>query len=86
MKPELLSDYFINEYLLLNKFEKLVSFSYEYFKHVSSVLNYTFSDTSLLLTAMTHKSFAHEVKFEMANNEKLEFLGDSVFKLNTFNR
>jgi ribonuclease-3 len=81
MKPELLSDYFINEYLLLNKSEDLVSFSNEYFKHISTVLNYKFSNTNLLITAMTHKSFAHEVKFEMPNNEKLEFLGDSVLQI-----
>lgn len=81
MKPELLSDYFINEYLLLNKTDQFLSFSNEFFKHVSTVLNYKFTDKNLLLTAMTHKSFAHEVKFDLPNNEKLEFLGDSVLQI-----
>jgi ribonuclease-3 len=81
MKQELLSDYFNNEYLLLNKSEDLNSFSNEFFKYVSTVLNYKFKNSNLLVLAMTHKSFAHEVKFEMENNEKLEFLGDSVLQI-----
>lgn len=35
----------------------------------------------LLFEAFTHKSFAHEAKIELANNERLEFLGDSVLQL-----
>lgn len=34
-----------------------------------------------MLEALTHKSFAHESKSELANNERLEFLGDSVLQL-----
>lgn len=81
MKPLLLSDYFINEYLVLNKSVDLDSLKSEYLTHIDSILNYSFKNTSLLVEAMTHKSFAHEVKFEMKNNEKLEFLGDSVLQI-----
>lgn len=42
---------------------------------------YEFKDKSLLLRAFTHKSFAHESKLNLDNNEKLEFLGDSVLSL-----
>lgn len=34
-----------------------------------------------MLEALTHKSFAHESKSELGNNERLEFLGDSVLQL-----
>lgn len=41
-------------------------------KHLHSKLNYTFNDSELLHAALTHRSVgAH-------NNERLEFLGDSV--------
>lgn len=35
----------------------------------------------LLFEAFTHKSFAHESRLDLANNERLEFLGDSVLQL-----
>jgi len=35
-------------------------------------INYTFTDTSLLEQALTHRSF------KAKNNERLEFLGDSI--------
>lgn len=47
-------------------------------------LNYTFNNKSLLTTALTHTSYAHEQKIrhiECSNNERLEFLGDSVLEL-----
>ena len=34
-----------------------------------------------ILEALTHKSFAHESKTDLPNNERLEFLGDSVLQL-----
>jgi len=46
------------------------------------VLGVTFSDTTLLLTAFTHRSYVNEHKktvFE--HNERLEFLGDAVLEL-----
>ncbi len=42
-------------------------------------LGYTFSDKSLVKNALTHSSYANEKK--IANNERLEFLGDSVLSI-----
>ena len=44
-------------------------------------LDYKFKDISLLVTAITHSSFANESKKELKNNERLEFLGDSVLSV-----
>ena len=42
-------------------------------------LNYTFRDVELLERALTHKSFANERReAASSNNERLEFLGDTV--------
>jgi ribonuclease-3 len=43
-------------------------------------LSHTFADRSLLETAVTHSSYAHE-RGLAADNERLEFLGDSVVGL-----
>lgn len=43
-------------------------------------IGYTFRDAELLLTALTHSSYANE-KGEAADNERLEFLGDAVLEL-----
>ena len=44
-------------------------------------LGYKFKDAFLLVTAITHSSFANESKKELKNNERLEFLGDSVLSV-----
>ena len=44
-------------------------------------LRHSFRDRSLLLTALTHTSFANEDKGRSAHNERLEFLGDSVLSV-----
>ncbi len=45
-------------------------------------LGYQFSDTELLATALTHKSYANENAASGAtDNERLEFLGDAVIDL-----
>ncbi len=45
-------------------------------------INYHFQDQRLLMEALTHSSFANEWKHKrIANNERLEFLGDSVLSL-----
>ncbi|MFH0926750.1 MAG: ribonuclease III [bacterium] len=46
-------------------------------------INYHFNDINLLNHTLTHKSYANELrKFqEVENNERLEFLGDSVLGL-----
>ncbi len=47
-------------------------------KELESLLGYTFKDKSLLLTALTHTSFANESKDNIESYERLEFLGDAV--------
>lgn len=49
-------------------------------------IGYTFSDPSLLLTALTHSSYSNEMKSRgkvLPCNERLEFLGDAVISLVT---
>ena len=41
-------------------------------------IGYTFQNKHLLITAMTHKSYAYENNVQ--SNEKLEFLGDSILE------
>jgi ribonuclease-3 len=45
-------------------------------KEIEKIIKYNFKKSSLLETALTHKSFDNNV-----NNEKLEFLGDRVLGL-----
>ena len=47
---------------------------------VEAVLGYAFRDRTLLETALTHASFAHE-QDTGCSNERLEFLGDAVLGL-----
>lgn len=42
-------------------------------------INYTFKNKELLQTAITHKSYSHE--FNVENNERLEFLGDTILNM-----
>ena len=47
-------------------------------------INYTFNDKDILITALTHSSYANENKMSgkvRQCNERLEFLGDSVLSL-----
>ncbi len=44
-------------------------------------LGYRFNDESLLLTALTHPSFASEQSPVPPDNQRLEFLGDAVLQL-----
>ena len=46
-------------------------------KELEDKINYNFKDKTLLHRALTHKSFNNQ-----ENNEKLEFLGDRVFRIN----
>jgi ribonuclease-3 len=43
------------------------------YKDIQNRIGYNFKDQSLLELALTHKSFSNT-----ANNERLEFLGDSI--------
>lgn len=46
-------------------------------------IGYTFQNPNLLLQAVTHSSYANESKKKIANNERMEFLGDAVLGLVT---
>lgn len=51
---------------------------------LEQTIGYTFKDTSVLETALTHSSYANELRVKGENimyNERLEFLGDSVLSL-----
>ena len=45
-------------------------------KALQEKLNYSFKDNSLIVTALTHSSYANEHRCQ--SNERLEFIGDSV--------
>ncbi len=45
-----------------------------------NILKYTFKNKDLLINALTHSSYANEVR-EGSSNERLEFLGDSVLSI-----
>ncbi len=47
---------------------------------LESILKYRFNDSSLLVTALTHRSSLNENKGSVSN-ERLEFLGDAVLEL-----
>lgn len=55
--------------------------------HISGLeekIDYRFSDTSLLIKALTHSSYANEMRMSKDdNNERLEYLGDAVLELVT---
>jgi len=44
-------------------------------------LAYTFRDSQLLVSAVTHPSYLHEHPDEPESNQRLEFLGDAVLQL-----
>ncbi len=44
-------------------------------------LHYKFINAELLNKALTHKSYSNEITFSKKNNERLEYLGDSVLDL-----
>ena len=47
-------------------------------------IGYVFGDKTILRTALTHSSYANELKAKKQNavcNERLEFLGDSVLSI-----
>ena len=44
-------------------------------------LGYTFKQPEMLELALTHPSVSHEQGEKLANNQRLEFLGDAVLQL-----
>ena len=62
--------------------EKLISENKEKLKELERTVGYEFKDTACLLLALTHSSYANEKKAaDLKNNERLEFLGDSVLNI-----
>jgi ribonuclease-3 len=48
-------------------------------QQLQDIIGLQFNDSSLLLDALTHRSYANEAKDEtVANSERLEYLGDAV--------
>lgn len=54
-----------------------------YLHALETILEVTFVDKTLLLRAMTHRSYLNEHRDEkwLGNNERLEFLGDGVLEM-----
>ena len=51
-------------------------------KKLQAVIGYSFNDTVILSHALTHSSYANEMrKGKLGSNERLEFLGDAVLEL-----
>ena len=50
-------------------------------KSLEEKLQYKFRNPKLLQNALTHSSYANEVRNGMSSNERLEFLGDSVLSV-----
>ena len=44
-------------------------------------LNYKLNDKNLIKNALTHSSYANEIRNGITSNERLEFLGDSILSL-----
>ncbi|WP_058486327.1 ribonuclease III [Defluviitalea phaphyphila] len=46
------------------------------------IIGYTFKNKNLIIEALTHSSYANENrKYNIPNNERLEFLGDAILEL-----
>ena len=48
---------------------------------LEQVIGYTFKNKTYLETALTHSSYANELKKSVQNNERQEFLGDAVLSI-----
>lgn len=57
----------------------------DYIKSINvleNTIGYAFKDRKCLGTALTHSSYSNEIKqLELQNNERIEFLGDSVLNI-----
>lgn len=54
---------------------------YRQLDHLQGVVKFRFRDKSLLSKALTHRSFINECGISAKDNERLEYLGDSVLAL-----
>jgi ribonuclease-3 len=53
----------------------------ERFHNIEDIIGYTFCDLELLVTALTHKSYANERKINKVESyERSEFLGDAILE------
>ena len=50
-------------------------------KDLEAAIGYHFHNISLLQNALTHSSYANEVKKGIVCNERQEFLGDAVLSI-----
>jgi len=50
-------------------------------KDLQKSLHYNFKNEKLLANALTHSSYANEMRSGISSNERLEFLGDSVLSV-----
>ena len=50
-------------------------------ENLEKLLSYKFKNKKILQNALTHSSYANEVKNSLSSNERLEFLGDSVLSI-----
>jgi len=50
-------------------------------EQLTEILKYSFNEISLLDSALTHKSYSFEFNNGVGDNERLEFLGDSIIGL-----
>jgi len=53
-------------------------------EELEKIINYSFKNKQYLKLALTHSSYANDIKLsKLKNNERLEFLGDAVLELAT---
>ncbi len=48
---------------------------------IENRIEYHFKNAAILQTALTHSSYSNEMKSKYGNNERLEFLGDSILSV-----
>ena len=50
-------------------------------KELEKKIGYTYQNLAYLENALTHSSYANEVRHGVKSNERLEFLGDSILSV-----
>ena len=53
----------------------------EKFEKLQKEIGYHYRDTKVMMTALSHSSYANEMKHGVHSNERLEFLGDAVLSV-----
>lgn len=70
-----------NNKLLKDDKKKQKKHRYKELDKFMSIIKTKFNDKSLLNRALTHRSYVNETGFQAVDNERLEYLGDSVLAL-----